>query len=159
MATMQFEGLDLYISKLTRMQNATRDICGHIVYEGAKVVADAIKSGAQGLPVDEKYAPPGHMKAGITSAQKAGLIESLGIANMREENGAYNVKIGFDGYNSVRTKKYPGGQPNAMVARSVNTGTSFLKRTPFIDGACRSAKGAALSAMTQEADNQFKKYS
>ena len=30
-----------------------------------------------------------------------------------------NVKLGFDGYNGMKTKKYPKGQPNVLLARSI----------------------------------------
>ena len=29
---------------------------------------------------------------------------------------AWNIKIGFNGYNSQRTAKYPSGQPNSVIA-------------------------------------------
>ena len=71
---------------------------------------------------------------------------------MRNDGGYYNVAVGFHGYNSQSTEKYANGQPNAMIARSVNSGTYFRQKNPFFDRAIRSSKGAAESAMARKAD-------
>ena len=55
--------------------------------------------------------------------------------------------VSFDGYNSVRTEKYPQGQPNVVIARAVNSGTTFRKRTRFVDKAVLAQKKAAEAAM------------
>ena len=58
-----------------------------------------------------------------------------------------NTKIGFDGYNDVKTKKYPNGQPNMMIARSINAGTSFRRPYPFVQRCGKNAKLPAEAAM------------
>ena len=76
---------------------------------------------------------------------------------MRDDNGFLNVKLGFEGYNSQVTTKYPGGQPNSLIARSVNAGTSFRQRIPFIDNAVNQTKGAAEQKMTETAEKAIGK--
>ena len=76
---------------------------------------------------------------------------------MRDDNGFINVKLGFDGYNATRTKKYPRGQPNVLIARSVNSGTTFRKKTKFVDKAVNSAKKAAEAAMDAACSREIEK--
>ena len=154
---MKIKGLREYENKLLKLENLTREILGEAIYEGAGLVADAVKSSIESIPIDERYVTGGATLYGITPEQKAGLRDGFGIARMRDDNGFLNVKLGFDGYNSQVTKKYPGGQPNSLIARSVNAGTSFRQRIPFIDNAVNQTKGAAEQKMTETAEKAIGK--
>ena len=155
MATFQFGGIDNYIKQLNRLQAGTRDgVIGKTVYAGADVVANSVRAAIQSLPEGKE----GDSSLGIvTPAQKRGLLEGFGISRMRDDNGFVNVKLGFDGYNSVKTKKYPNGQPNALIARAVNSGTTFRKKTKFVDKAVDSAKKAAEAAMDAACSREIEK--
>ena len=67
------------------------------------------------------------------------------------------MKIGFDGYNQLTTKRWPQGQPNSMVARSVESGTSWMKKQPFMRNAEQSAKGPCEAVMEKTVDEHIKK--
>ena len=157
MAKMKIKGLREYENRLLKLENLTREILGEAIYEGAGLVADAVKSSIESIPIDERYVTGGATLYGITPEQKAGLRDGFGIARMRDDNGFLNVKLGFDGYNSQVTTKYPGGQPNSLIARSVNAGTSFRQRIPFIDNAVNQTKGAAEQKMTETAEKAIGK--
>lgn len=161
MAKFMFTGLDEYERLLSKLETSEsiRAVCGAAIYAGADVVADTIRKGVDALPVVDHRAKgsTSHQINGITSAQKRGLQEGFGITPMRCENGYYNVKLGFDGYNSVKTKNYPSGQPNVLIARSVNSGTSFRQKIPFVDRAVRKAKPKALTEMTNAFDEALEK--
>ena len=68
-----------------------------------------------------------------------------------------NVKIGFAGYNATRTDKYPQGQPNALIARAVNSGTTFRKKTRFVDKAVSASKKSAEAAMDAACNREIEK--
>lgn len=157
MAKMQFEGIDQYVAMLKRLGSDTKDLCGRAIYAGADVVADAVRSQIGTLPVAQKFSKNGEKINTITSAQKAGLLAGLGIAPMKQEGTGYNVKVGFAGYNNQKTKSYPGGQPNSVIARSICSGTSFRQKNDFVGRAARSAKGAAEAAMQKALDEELDK--
>lgn len=159
MAKINSKKANNYLAQLEKLTSETDGVCKHAVYEGAKVVADAIKESIDALPVQ---APPatqpyfylsqdakeaGEKLHGLSEAQKKGLQEGFGITNMQYENGAWNVKIGFEGYNDVKTKTYQNGQPNALIARSVESGTSIREKTPFIAPAVKICRKNAQKAM------------
>lgn len=155
MATFQFGGVDTYIKQLNKLQADTKaGVIGKTVYAGANVVANSVRSAIQSLP-EGKEGDAG--LGAVTPAQKRGLLEGFGISKMRDDNGLVNVKLGFDGYNSVKTKKYPKGQPNALIARAVNSGTTFRKKTKFVDKAVNSAKKAAETAMDAACSREIEK--
>ena len=75
---------------------------------------------------------------------------------MQNDSGYRHVKIGFDGYNDVKTRKYPKGQPNAMIARVTESGSSYREKTPFIRTAVQSSEKAAVEAAKEKIDNGIK---
>lgn len=156
MAKLKFQGLEEYEEKLLKLKNLSKEMIGEAVFDGAAVVADAVKQSIQSIPVDERYASGNATLYGITSEQKQGLLDGFGIARLQNKNGYMHVKLGFDGYNSVKTKKYPNGQPNSVIARSVNSGTSFRQRIPFVDNAVNSARSKAEQAMKEKLDESIK---
>ena len=158
MARFEFSGIDNYISQLNKLQQSTKDgVVGKTVYAGAEVVADSVRRAIQALPVGDGRARNGDLVDTVTLPQKAGLLDGFGISRMKDDDGFVNVKLGFAGYNATRTKRYPRGQPNALIARSVNSGTTFRKKTKFVDKAVNSAKKAAEAAMDSACSREIEK--
>lgn len=140
------KGIDKYISQLENIASLTPQTCGKVIYDGAKVVTDAVHQAINSLPDSD-----------CDSVQKAGLIDGLGIAHMRNQNGFYNVKVGFDGYNGKVTKKFPKGQPNMMIARAIISGTSFHPhKNDFVRKAVSSSRSMAEAAMKKRFDDEMR---
>lgn len=157
MAKLKMQGLEKYEQQLLKLKNISREAIGQAIYEGAGIVADQVMANIQSLPVDERgYTKEGTLH-GVTSLQKAGLAEGFGIAKLQDEGGYAHVKLGFNGYNGVKSKRYPNGQPNSMIARSVNSGSSFRDRIPFVDNAVNAKKSAAEQAMIKKFDSVISK--
>lgn len=153
MATLEFKGLDEYVKQLNDIRANTEEICGAAIYKGADVVADAVKAAIVSMPTDNRpYVKDGDMKTGPSARQKTGLINSFGIAPMRTDGTMLNVKLGFDGYNDIKTDNWPNGQPNSMIARSIESGTSFLKANHFMSKAVNGSKGACEQTMKNTFD-------
>ena len=158
MANFAFRGLEEYAMKLSKLEAGSQEIAGKAIYEGAKIVADEIKAGIMYIPVATNKAGSSEKKIdSITPGQRRGLIEGMGISPMRQDNGYWNVKVGFDGYNGVKTEKYPNGQPNVLIARSVESGTSFRKKRPFVRTAVNRVKNIAVQAMKDVVDKEIEK--
>ena len=50
MATVTFKGIDAYIGQLKKLQNKSDEVIGRAVYDGAAVVADAIRKEIDAIP-------------------------------------------------------------------------------------------------------------
>ena len=144
MASWKFEGMGKYILQLEKLKASTGSAIGRAIYEGAGLVAVEVASEIKKLPVNNQYG-----SKGITSVQKAGLLEGFGISHAQSDGDYRHVKLGFDGYNGQHTEQYPNGQPNSLIARAVNSGTSFRKKNPFVDRATRRSKSACEVRMAQ----------
>lgn len=161
MATLKMNGLAEYERMLSKLNSfdTIRAVCGKTIYSGAEVVADAMRAGIESLPEVDDYitGTQGKKISGITPSQKQGLLDGFGISPMGNKDGYYEVKLGFDGYNDTKTRSYPLGQPNSLIARSVNSGTSFRKKIPFVDDAVKQSRKQAEAAMVKTADEEFEK--
>ena len=155
MATWKFEGNDRYIEYLHKLDADADEIIKKAVYKGAGVVADAVKSSINGLTVDDNTNKD--VRSGPTSEEKEGLVSGFGISKMKDEDGYINVKLGFAGRNSRKTKKNPNGQANIIVARNLESGTSWLAKTPFVRTAVNSKKDKCEEIMAKTFDEEIKK--
>ncbi len=161
MATIRFKGFDEYEMRLSNLEKNSEGLIGKAIYVGAKVVADSVKNKIQSLPaVPESsniQAYSSGEKSHLSVKQKKGLIDSFGITPMQvDSKGFYNVKIGFDGYNEIKTKKYPKGQPNQMIARTLESGSSYMDKIPFMRQAINASRAKAVEEMKQAVDEELK---
>lgn len=142
MATFVFQGLREYEQQLEQLGREAPRMINVALYEGARVLADAVKAEIPGLHLPSER-------------QKKGLKDGLGVAHFWHKNGTVMTKIGFDGYNSIKTRRWPKGQPNAVIARSLIRGTSWLTPDRFTDRAAKKARQTAIEAIRQKFDAEM----
>jgi len=150
LAKMTVQGIDEYINKLSKLGPAMPAIAKKAVRAGANPVADEVRKGLEANIRDPAYAGLGN---GSTFGVKQNygkstgdLLDSLGISPAGvDRNGVYNCKIGFAGYDRK-------GVPNALKARAMESGTSKLRKRPFIRPAVNRAKKRALEEMGKSID-------
>lgn len=153
------KGLDSYIAYLRSIDSISSDMVGEAVYEMAKVVADKVRANIEALPAVPNEANIATYKQGfsrLSEPEKQGLLDGFGVSPIQNDDGYVNVKLGFDGYNSVKTKKYPNGQPNALIARVTNSGSSYRQKTRFVDKAVSSTQKQAEKAGQAKIDEKIK---
>lgn len=164
--------------------NASDEILEQTVYPGAGLIADEIRHAIEQLPViNETVKENGSARtggkqhardttkgkakkgapAGVTRLEKEGLLEwakgtGMGLAPIRKDKDFLNTKVGFAGYNRHVTPNYPKGHPNVMIARSVESGTSFRQKTPFIAPTVRKYRNQAEEKMAREFDRIVSTY-
>lgn len=158
MARISFRNGVEFMARLDKLgADLRQEVLGPAIYAGAEIAADAIRESLAAVPTDEGWGTEGAPKIGPTAAQKQGMLDSLGIAPLQEdEKGFITVKIGFDGYNSVKTRRWPNGQPNQMAARATESGTSFQQPHPFVKEGMAKARSPAQKAMKEKADEKIK---
>lgn len=152
MAKIEFKELDKYMKSLENLSSRKqKDIIEHSLYHGAKVIADEIKKEMEGLPTAE------NMHKGVTDIEKKDMIDGFGISPMRNQEGTHDVKIGFDGYGSSPTKRFPKGVPIPLTVRSIISGTSFRKKNNFIQRAVNRTKKKAIEKMDEVLNEKIEK--
>lgn len=151
-----------YLELLKGCLEKRKELFKRSIKPGADIVADYCKMQLNGLVTDDTLfrfsAQYGRKRRGCTSRQKAGLIESMGLAPIKKKSDGWDVKLGFDGYNDIVTEKWKKGQPNALIARSVNKGTSFMEAQPFMDKTITATQFKADKAIEEEFIKIFREY-
>lgn len=153
MATFKFTGIDEYMNDLQTLGNKAEGLCKRALYDGAAVVADAVRAEVSSMPSTDVNTEPQQ----ILDYEKQGLLDGLGVSKMRNENGVIYTRVDFDGYNRLKSKQFPNGHPNSMVARAINSGTSRRPKNPFMNRAVKKAKAAAQKAMASRLDADIEK--
>lgn len=151
---MEFSGMADYLKELESLSANSEEVCKRALYQGAAVMASAIKSEMAKIP--DRSWHSGRIASGLTKEEKEDLVSGFGISKMRNSDGVIDVKLGFDGYGH-KTKKFPSGVPVPLIARSICKGTSWLAKYDFISKAERAAKAATESKIQQTFDSELQK--
>lgn len=158
MAKVTVNGLAEISRKITALGDAGDAIGKMAVYDGAAVIADELRKQINALPEDEfRYLRNGDRFGVITAQDKKDLANSLGIAKIERTAKDIRTVIGFAGYGSHPTRKYPKGLPMAMVARSIESGSSVRAKKPFVRKAVNSKRKAAQQKMIETGEKQIEK--
>lgn len=160
MAKITFRGLDEYVAALEKLSGDAESMIARSIYPGAAIIANEIKSRLSALNtrVPGKYYENGEKAPGPTPQEKADLISAFGLAPMRTDGFYTNTKAGFDGYSAHRTDSYQNGVPIPLIARSCESGTSWMKKQPFMRQAVNSARKKAELAIIKTFDDETKKH-
>ena len=162
MAKFQMQGINQYLDQLRKLEKGTDTVCKAAIYAGAGVLADGIRQELKSdtLVISDKAAMAAwneNKPTYISEKQRKGLLESLGVTPIRDTYGSFDAKIGFDGYNDIKTERWPNGQPNALIARACESGSSAMLKQPFIRPTEKRLKNAVYQAMDEAADKETQK--
>lgn len=136
-------------------------ICRQAVYDGAGPVADKLRANIESVPLDSssyfwgKHGP-GRKIYGLTESQKIGLLNSMGISGFEEKIDSIDKKVGVEGYNDTITAKYPKGQPNAMILRSIESGTEWHSKNPVVRKTANSTRKQVKEIMSKTITKSIK---
>lgn len=156
MAKVQVTGLEELMKKYEKLGGSIDKVAKKTLYDGAGVFADGLKAEVESIPTDNDNSW-GHIKAGPTTLEKEGLRQTLGIAHFAQKGTEIDTSISFDGYTLLRTKSWPKGVPAPLVARAVESGTSWMKKTPFVARARRKYKVQAQAKMERTLIKEIEK--
>lgn len=134
MAKITFDGLDEYLKTIEALGAKQNAIIKPAVYDGAAIVVNEVKKSLRRV---------------VSNKSTGDLEKSIGLSQMKDENGFINTKLGFDGYDQ-------NGHPNVVKARALESGTSKQQKTPFIRPAINKCKNEVIQTMASKVDEQIK---
>lgn len=146
------KGLDKLLSQLADMSNflVFDQEARKALDAGADVVGDITRKELENLTVDNRnYVLDG--RKGIMQIQKNALLKSFGITPIQEVKNKIDRKTGVSyGTNEL-------GQPNVVIARRLENGTSYMPKNPVFSRASRKARSQCLKAMEESLNNSINK--
>lgn len=152
--TMKTEGLTELGAMISQLADKAEDVATGALFDGAAVVATEFRNAAGRIAVEPfKYAAGGR-KRFPSPEEKAALQGKSGIATFRKNGSEVDTLIGITGsagYVNI------GGKPKAvrLIARSINSGTSFMVKQPVFRRAKSSSTGRAKAAMVAKAEEML----
>ena len=151
--SMQIDGMDEIVAMLQKAEDRAQGVAARGLYKGAGVVADAITAAAGGIGTAPfKYAAGGFQRM-PSPEEKAALLAGgpAGIAKFDKNGNSVNTIVGYgaSGYVDIAGHQ----KAVAQIANAINSGTSFMKKQPFIRKAATKAKGAAEGAINSEIES------
>ncbi len=152
--------IDAYMKQLESFGMDEPEIAKKIVMVGAQPVADAIRNELNKIP-EEKFRQlkQNERFEGLPRSQKKDLLDNLGITPTGvDKEGNTNVKVGWHGYGSYKSRKYPRGLPNALLARAIESGSSVRSKAPFVRPAINKSREKAIDEMQKTINEEANKY-
>ena len=137
---IQVTGLAELNRKMGKLPENAAKVAAEALYEGAGVVADKVSSAVQGIATEPfKYAARGKKRKAIVAGAKHG------VAKFRKTGVSVQTSVGYQnaGYASLNGKT----KPVPLIANSINSGTSFMQKQPFMRKAFSQSKGPATAAI------------
>lgn len=144
------EGMEELISNFGKLPEIAARVAAEALYEGAGVMADGVSQAVKGIATKRfKYpAPPGKQR--MPSPEEKAILENSkhGIAKFRNNGTEINTSVGFQnsGYAKLNGKTVP----VPKIANAINSGTSFMKKQPFMRKAFSQNKAKAIAKIEEE---------
>jgi len=158
MPKLNVKGLEDWSTTLQMLGSKGASVAKAACYDGAAVLADALRQEIQNLPEQSGYMPEGQRRRVVKPTEKQALLDGMGVTRMEEKNGTVTVRVGFTGYSKLRTKRYPEGLPTPIIAASVAGGSKVREKNDFVRRAGKRAEEAAKAAMAAGAAECIEKY-
>ena len=156
--TIKTDGIEELGAMLAKLDGKAYDVASAGLYQGAGKVGDAFTAATNRI-ITEPYhylARPDitGTKRYASPEEKAALLGKSGIARFNRNGDGVDTIIGISGaagYANVNGKR----TAVRVIARSINSGTSFMQKQPVYRKAVSASKGAAQEAIVKEIEKLF----
>ena len=153
---MKIDGMAEISETLSKLEERAPRIAAKALYEGAGIMADAIKSGAGSIKTAPfKWASRSRGETRLPSPEEKAIVENAaaGIARFDKNGTEVQTSVGFQnaGYAKLEGKVVP----VPVIVNSINSGTSFMQKQPFVRKAAKSGGTKAMAAMKEVIEDEF----
>ena len=147
--SIHIEGLDELTRKMDKLGEKAQKVASEALYEGAGVMADQVSQAVHGIATEPfKYAAGGRKRK--PSPEEKAILEGAkkGVARFRKTGTEVQTSVGMQnsGYGNLNGKTVP----IPKIANAINSGTSFMKKQPFIRQAVSQSAGRAQEAIEEK---------
>lgn len=154
---LNVDGMTEISNLLGQLEEKAPSVAASALFEGAAVMAEEVKKGAEGIRTAPfKYAKPGERRLPSPEEKQIIVDAGIGIAKFDKNGTEIDTSVG---YRNAGYAELAGNQvPIPVIVNSVNSGTSFLIKQPFVRKAARTGETKAIRKMTEHIDNAWNEY-
>lgn len=152
---MKTDGLEDVEKMLGQMAEKAHGVAAGALYEGAGIMAAEVqKSAGQISTAPFKYTRDG-TRMPSPEEKEIVLNASAGVAKFGDSNGGVDTSVGYRnaGYAELAGKT----RPIPVIVNSINSGTSFMKKQPFVRKAAATGSTKAVAKMKAYIEDAFDK--
>ena len=151
---MKVDGMAEISEQLEKMAEKAPAVAARALYEGAGIMAGEINRGAAQIKAAPfKYAGAGETR--LPSPEEKAIVEqaAAGIAKFDKNGTEVQTSVGFRnaGYAELAGKTVP----IPKIVNAINSGTSFMRKQPFVRKAANSGSAKAMQAMKDAIERDF----
>lgn len=154
---LEVDGLEELNDTLGKMADEAESVAAMALYDGAGVMADAVTQEAANIKTAPfRYAGPRDPQRLPSPEERQAVVDAkTGIARFDKGGGDVNTSIGYRnaGYTIIAGRR----KPIPLIVNSINSGTSFMKKQPFIRKASNANREKAKNAMTEKVESEWSK--
>jgi HK97 gp10 family phage protein len=130
--TIEVDGLEQLMKNMEKLPEKAARVAAEALYDGAGVMADAVSQAVQGIAAKrfKNQAPEGKQRMPSLEEKEILMNAKHGIAKFRNDGVTISTSVGFQnsGYAELNGKTVP----VPKIANAINSGTSFMKKQPFL---------------------------
>lgn len=154
--TMKAEGMEELSEMLSALEEKAPAVAARALYEGAGIMAGAVNEAAAAIKTEPfKWAAGSRGETRLPSPEEKEIVQAAaaGIAKFDKNGSEVDTSVGFknSGYAELSGKMVP----IPAIVNSINSGTSFMRKQPFVRKAASGASNRAIEAMQKRIEEEF----
>lgn len=152
---LKVDGMEELSKVLEELGEAAPAAAASALYEGAGLMAEEIRKGAEAIRTEPfRYTRDG-TRLPSPEEKEIVLAAGAGIAKFDKDGTEVNTSVGYraSGYADLKGKT----KPVPLIVNSINSGTSFMQKQPFVRKAARSGGPKAMDKMQKSIEAAFEK--
>lgn len=154
--TMTTEGLDNVEKMFREMGEQAGKVASYALYEGAGVMVEEVNRQAKSIVASKfHYAvfPPTVQRLPSAEEKAAVVSAGAGIAKFQKDLSEVQTSVGYGnaGYATIAGKV----KPIPLIVNSIHSGTSFMKKQPFVRRAASVGKSRTIDTIVASVDKQY----
>lgn len=147
---MKVDGMAEISEKLTALEDRAPAVAAQALYEGAGYMAGEVRKQAMKITTAPfRWASKRNGETRLPSPEEKEIVEkaAAGIAKFRKNGPDVDTSVGFRnaGYAQLAGKTVP----VPKIVNAINSGTSFMKKQPFIRKAAAAGRDGAIERMKE----------
>jgi len=151
---MKVDGMTEISELLSRMEERAPAVAAQALYDGAHIMAEEIRKEAQFIRTEPfRYVHDGATR--LPSPEEKAIVTAAGagIAKFDKNGTEVDTSVGYraSGYAELNGKQ----KPVPLIVNAINSGTSFMKKQPFIRKAAKNGGPRAMTAMKAKIEEAF----
>lgn len=153
---MKVDGLAEVSELLSQLDSQAPAVAAQGLYDGAGIMAEEIKKGAESIrtaPFHYAVFPEATNRLPTPEEKEIVMKASAGIAKFRKNGSDVDTSVGYRnaGYAEVKGKT----RPIPAIVNAINSGTSFMKKQPFVRKAAKKAESKSMEAIKATIERRF----